>query len=600
MNTIYVLLHDKDKTQKPKIYQSINQDEFKKYNQDGWGVYFSANLFNDRRTKENCAQLRYVFADLDIAKEGDGQTQEEKDAKKNIVITALYEKVVPTLIINTKNGIQPLWKLKDGTPDKKDEYENVIKGIIEWSKTVGCAADAVQDCARILRMPGYYHQKGDPYLCEAKYETGKEYTLEEIKKVFYKEEKKYELPVKQYPLNDVAQAVENIDFQELITRAFTSIGRKAEFDKTGRLILDGRLTGTFQGRKDDRNYLASGSHEPYKGNRTTAVADILGVTNKEAYKWIIEEYGLNFDKVKKQKKIENQISQIKDDETLSIDVKEKRYTWGTYRLDNEIAILKKGNLVILAAKRNMGKTTFSFDMAVKNAKLGHKVLYISLEMSKKDILEALARKYAGITIPEERNYQIPEEKRYKMISKLNEIKSLPSLIFESTRRAEGIIWETVKKIMDDNKADIIFIDNLDCISGNQGEDNNERQKRIVNSLMNYTTANCVPVILIHHYRKGNKATSGMDELAGSGKVADSADIIINLSRRSIEEARADNIQFPETNKTVLWVQKGRGYDDKSMEIYYIDGTFCDKEDIDKNNNNLIKYAQELFGGKIID
>ena len=144
--------------------------------------------------------------------------------------------------------------------------------------------------------------------------------------------------------------------------------------------------------------------------------------------------------------------------------------------------------------------------------------------------------------------------------------------------------------MDDNKADIVFIDNLDCINGNKGEDNNERQKKIVNLLMNYTSVKNIPIILIHHYRKGNKNTSGMDEMAGSGKVADGADIIINLSRRSIEEAKADNIQFPETNKTVLWVQKGRGYDDKAMEIYFINGTFKDYDEIteDEKHRGQIK------------
>lgn len=299
----------------------------------------------------------------------------------------------------------------------------------------------------------------------------------------------------------------------------------------------------------------------------------------------------------KKQVIENQLAQIKKYEELSIDKQEKRYTWGTYRLDNEIAILKRGNLVILGAKRNMGKTTYSFDMAIKNAKLGHKVLYVSLEMAKKDMVEALARKHAGITVEEEYNYKIPNDKRAKMLSKMEEIKTLPNLIFESARRAEGIVFDTVKKIMDEAQADIIFIDNLDCINGNAGEENNERQKRIVSQLMNYTVANNVPVILIHHYRKGNKATSGMDELAGSGKVADSADIIINLSRRSIEETKTDNIQYPETNKTILWVQKGRGYDDKSMDIYYINGTFMDKEEI--NRPATIKDALDIFGGVIV-
>jgi hypothetical protein len=71
----------------------------------------------------------------------------------------------------------------------------------------------------------------------------------------------------------------------------------------------------------------------------------------------------------------------------------------------------------------------------------------------------------------------------------------------------------------------------------------------------------------------------MDELAGSGKIADGADIIINLSRLSVEEIIEDNVQFPESRKTILWVQKGRGYTDRVENLYYVGGTFYDYGDI---------------------
>lgn len=293
---------------------------------------------------------------------------------------------------------------------------------------------------------------------------------------------------------------------------------------------------------------------------------------------------------KQEEKIEN------GDWALSIDEKQKRYTWGTYRLDHEIAILKRGNLVVLGAKRNMGKTSFSYDMAVKNAKLDHKVLYISLEMTEREIVEAIARRHAGIKIAEEYDNEIPEEKRQKMREKVGELRAVKNLVFRGVRRAEGVVWDTVKKIIDDNSPDIAFIDNLDLIGGAVGEENNERQKRIVSSLMNYTAEKNIPIILIHHYRKGQKNQSGMDELAGSGKVADAADIIINLSRLPIEDQA--NLTFPETNKTSLWVQKGRGYDSKQMDIYYVNGTFVDLEDIGKDG--LLEKAVALFGGKLID
>lgn len=591
MNTIYVLLHDKDKSQRPKIYTKKNKEEFTKLNSEGWGVYFSANKFYGHiRTKAECASLRYVFADLDVAKQGDGQTQEEIEKKKEAIILPLITKLHPTNIIDTRNGIQPLWEITDGDVSRIPEYENIIRGIIQWSLQYGSAGDAVQDCARILRLPGYYHQKGEPYLCSLIWPSGKKYTLDEIKKEFYFEPTKPAATRPQnYNPNKISQAIDNIDFQELMIKAFNSVGRLAEFDNTGRLILDGRLTGTFQGRKEDRGYLASGSHEPFKGNRITAVADILQVSNKDARKWIITEYGFNFDELEKREKVSSQLSNIASTEQKP--EKQKRYTWGTYRLDHTIVILKRGNLVVLGAKRNMGKTTYTFDMASKNARLGHKVLYISLEMDREDLIEALARNYAGITVDEEYEDLIPEDKLRKKAKKLKEINENTNLNFVSIRRGEAIIWDTIKKIMEDTPSDLVFIDNLDLISSDEREEDIVKQKRIMSNLMSFTSSHNIPVVLIHHYRKGNKKQSqGMDELAGSGKIADSADILINLDRRTVEQNKAENTQFPESHKTVLWVQKGRGYADQSLDIYFVEGTFYDYADIPEDAYHRLRVS----------
>src|SRR5205807_7312768 len=75
--------------------------------------------------------------------------------------------------------------------------------------------------------------------------------------------------------------------QELLTQAFRHIGRTVEFDPQGRLTLDGRMTGNFIGKKGNRDYLATTSgKEPYKGNKVTSVASVLGCNPAEAVKWI--------------------------------------------------------------------------------------------------------------------------------------------------------------------------------------------------------------------------------------------------------------------------------------------------------------------------
>ena len=584
---IFVLLNDKEPNLGARTYTEKKEQEFKELNNLGWGVYFAVNQFKERRKNDDIFLLRAVYADLDIAKKGDGQSREEKQKKKFVVLEALLDYCEPTKVIDTSNGLQPLWNLEDKSvsDENKKKYTQVIKGIVAWSKQYGCKADNVYDFARILRLPEYYHQKEEPYLCSLMHKSEKLYSYETLIEKFPFEEKVTPvLRQNDYILGPIDQAIQELDFQELIIRAFSSVGRKAEFDKTGRLKLDDRLTGTFQGRKDDRQYLASSSHEPFKGNKITAIADILGITNKEARKWIIDEYRLSYAGSKIKQMVKSHLQNVK---IIVKSLKKKRYTWGTRILDTSFAIIKPNNFIVAGSKRGTGKTTFTFDMACKNAILGHHVVYISLEMDTEDILSDFGRKYCGMTIEEELDDKIPEIKQKAFDRRVNEIKENKNLHIIGLRSAEGICWETIVEVLNQQeKTDIIFLDNLDMIAGNEKEQENDRQKRIVKNIMAFTSEKQIPFVLIHHYRKSGNKDYGMDELSGSGKIADAADRVIKVAKCTDMEAL-----YPENYASTIYLQKGRGYPECSKKIYFIKGTFCDdpRENENKTLLDSIKF-----------
>jgi archaellum biogenesis ATPase FlaH len=285
-----------------------------------------------------------------------------------------------------------------------------------------------------------------------------------------------------------------------------------------------------------------------------------------------------------------------EDEKINLIVKndyKSRYTWGTNELDSHFAIIKRGNFIIIGARRNSGKTVFSFDMAFKNALLGHNVLYLSLEMDEEKILSDFARKYAGISIEEEYNYLIPDYKQQAFQRKIAEIKSVGNLYFRGMRRGNGTTWNIiVKKINEFSDLDLIFIDNLDLIDGEVKENDFDRQKRISKLIMNFTEEKKIPVVLIHHHRKIQAKDFGADELAGSGKIADNADIILKIQRND-----DPNSVYPEKYKSKLFQQKGRGYGEASCSIYFVRGTFCDTypsvpPNWDEPTEEEIKKAQE--------
>jgi len=276
-----------------------------------------------------------------------------------------------------------------------------------------------------------------------------------------------------------------------------------------------------------------------------------------------------------------------------------RYTWGTRELDTSLAIIKRGHFVVVAAKASAGKTTFVFDMAVKNARLGHKTLFLSLEMDEQDILDDFGRKFAGITIEEEYDYKIPKDKQALYDKKVKELKETPNLTIKSIRRSGDTQWEDiVQGVKEHGETDLIFIDNLDLIGAKDKENDLDRQKRIVKEILKFTSQTKIPVVLIHHYRKTgtNSKDQGFDEMSGSGKIRDGADRIIKVMRNTNKEA-----EYPEKYKSTIHLQKGRGYPECSKEVYFIRGTFVDippSEDYYYNYQKAEEVATD-FGGEIM-
>jgi len=262
-----------------------------------------------------------------------------------------------------------------------------------------------------------------------------------------------------------------------------------------------------------------------------------------------------------------------------------RYTWGTRGLDTTLAIIKRGNFIIVGAKRGSGKTTFTFDLACKNALLGHHVLYVSLEMEEQKIKEDFARKFASITVEEEYDYSVPEYKKMAFDNKIAEINGIDRLYFRGMRRGEAVDWGAIIKIINEfDNLDLIIIDNLDLIEGERNENDLERQKRITRRIMGLTAEKQIPIVLIHHHRKSGKGGGkdyGSDELAGSGKIGDNADVILKITRCGDADS-----EYPEKYRSVITQQKGRGYQNTSRSVFFVKGSFEDDAPSEEDYYNL--------------
>lgn len=368
------------------------------------------------RFKENLKAIQSCFLDLDLKKEGtiDGAIDEKK-AKVYKLLDEL--EFCPSVVVFTKNGMQCLWKIDDDgcnnpTPEYLKLYDDVERGLIEWSKTIGGYGDKVKDVTRIFRLPGYDHLKNpqEPYRVEAWSMTRQQsYSLQEL----YEWVKQYipeKVEIESIPFTpvdfggkesfDLGEAVNaSVDIRDAVARAFMAVGVTFELHRDGfRWILGGRLTGNFFSKEGKNVACTTSGTEPFSGPPFAVIVQIFkayGRSNKDALLFINETWGsvLLNKNVKQHEEIikEEVVSQIENDSShvateadrFIEEIMARRYqnyfSWGMEEVDRRGGLLTLGRMAIIGGQHSAGKTTYITELVKENSKT-KKAMLIPLEM----------------------------------------------------------------------------------------------------------------------------------------------------------------------------------------------------------------------------
>lgn len=302
---IYRTLYEKGTNKKAKTYAKFSEVEFRVLNDSGNGIYFSPQSYSgNSNKKEYLTKINTLFADLDVAKNDDGQTQEEIENKKQELLSALQSLLFPpSVVVNTRNGLQPYWYVTIDNVEESTtaQCENVIRGISKWAMEFGSLGDNVHDIVHLLRVPGFYHNKKEPYMITVINGSDRTYNLDEMEAAFlYTTSMHASAPTASPTMQrqksgegSLIDQVNQLDIREVAIRVWESIGHSASFDKDNHLIIDNVPTATFANR-DGKNFIATTSSDfPADGNAITYVADTLNITTKDAFSWIVKEFGLH-------------------------------------------------------------------------------------------------------------------------------------------------------------------------------------------------------------------------------------------------------------------------------------------------------------------
>lgn len=125
----------------------LDLDDAPAWNARGWGIFATVQKFRGARRKENLERIRAWAIDLDG---GNKVAQRTRIAAANLW---------PSSVVETKNGYHVYWYAEDAKPE---HYRMVLDRLVTF---FGADKNA-RDLARVLRVPGFLHQKdpANPFL----------------------------------------------------------------------------------------------------------------------------------------------------------------------------------------------------------------------------------------------------------------------------------------------------------------------------------------------------------------------------------------------------------------------------------------------------
>ena len=201
---------------------------------------------------------------------------------------------------------------------------------------------------------------------------------------------------------------------------------------------------------------------------------------------------------------------------------------GFEKLDERINGLKAGNLVIVAGRPAMGKTTFALNISDKAAMNDKTVLFFSREMSSTELIDKSVSHISNVPLKSIKTGTLDESEWPLLTSGINRFQSKKLFIDESSRTVQQISIVAKKKKMRDG-LDLMVIDYLQLLDG-VGNNRTEQVGSITRGLKALAKELEIPIILLSQLsRKVEERPDKrpmMSDLRDSGEIEQDADIIM--------------------------------------------------------------------------
>lgn len=255
-------------------------------------------------------------------------------------------------------------------------------------------------------------------------------------------------------------------------------------------------------------------------------------------------------------------------------------------LDSKLSGLQKSDLIILAARPSMGKTSFALDIA-RQAAIKHNipVVIFSLEMSNQQLVDRMMAAEAKVDAWKLRTGGLKLDSDFERIrDSLDTLSKAP--IFVDDQPANNIMKMrgVVRRLKNERGIGLVVVDYLQLMAPVNSKNNDnvvQQVTEISRSLKHLAREFDVPVLALSQLSRAVEQRGGrprLSDLRDSGSIEQDADVVMFLHREDKYKEEAEK-----TNIVEVLIEKHRN-GPTGMTSLYFEQSRSSFMDLDKNSD----------------
>ena len=224
---------------------------------------------------------------------------------------------------------------------------------------------------------------------------------------------------------------------------------------------------------------------------------------------------------------------------------------GIRAIDGVLGGHQKSDLVYIAARPGMGKTSFAISVMLNIAKTGRPVAFFSLEMSRVQIVFRMASILSGLNAEMLAKHRLDKDSKFKYYQIIDQLNALPIYIDDNAGVTIYDIKTKVRTLREKYKVEAVFIDYVQLISAAKNKNANREQEvsAISRGLKLIAKENEIPVIALAQLSRSLETRTDkrpmLSDLRDSGSLEQDADVVSFLYRQDYYDKNSgiNNAEF---------------------------------------------------------